>query len=118
MYAYIGQSIELRCVVNETSGFTRIQHRLPNGSVETLLSNNKMNTDLSSKSELHIQKISNVYIVKIEPVRLHSAGTYICQDDMSSNNKASQTSNITVHVIGRRLYFFLLFFFFLHSIKC
>ena len=98
---YIGQSIELRCVVNETSGFTRIQHRLPNGTVETLLSNNKMNADLSSKSEMHIQKMSNVYIVKIEPVRLHSAGVYTCEDDISINNKAvSRISNITLHVIG------------------
>ncbi len=100
MYAYIGQSIELRCVVNETSGFTRIQHRLPNGSIETLLSNNKLNAELSRKSELHIEKINNVYIVKIEPVRLHSAGMYICEDDISSNNKASHNSNITLHVIG------------------
>ena len=39
-------------------------------------------------------------MIKIDPVRLHSAGTYICEDDVSMHNLPNHISNVTVHVIG------------------
>ena len=102
VYAYLGQAIELRCVTNETSKFTRIQHILPNSTVETLLSNDYLNADFQ-RTEMHIFKFGHVYVLRIEPVRLHSAGLYSCEDDVSIHNKLNHISSINVHVVGKNL---------------
>ncbi len=100
MIAYLGQSIEFRCVTNETSKFTRIQHQLPNGTIETLLSNEVVNTDLSRRTEIRVDQYDHIYAIRINPVKLHSAGIYICEDDVSQSLKITHNANITVHVIG------------------
>lgn len=95
--AYLGQSIEFRCVTNETSKFTRIQHRLPNGTIETLLSNEYLNNDYN-RTEIHVEKYDHFYLIRINPVKLHSAGVYVCEDDISQQDKITHNANITVHV--------------------
>ncbi len=100
MYAYLGQTVELRCLTNESSKFTRIQHKQLNGSIETLLSNDYLNTAYRN-SEIKVQKTGNFYIVKIDPVRLHSAGLYTCEDNVSLQNLNNHVANITLHVIGK-----------------
>ena len=99
IYAYLGQSVEFRCVTNETSKFTRLQHRLTNGSVETLLSNDYLNADYQ-RTELHVFKFDHIYVIRIEPVRFHSAGVYSCEDDLSIQNKNTHIANISLHVIS------------------
>lgn len=100
VYAYLGQSVELRCRTNDSSKFTRIQHRQLNGSVETLLSNDYLNTAYKN-SEIHVQETGNFYIVRIDPVRLHSAGLYTCEDNVSLQNLSDHVANISLHVIGK-----------------
>ncbi len=100
VYAYLGQAIELRCLTNETSKFTRIQHTLPNKTIETLLSNDYLNADFQ-RTEIHIFKFGHVYVLRIEPVRMHSAGLYTCEDDVSIHNKLNHLSSINVHVVGK-----------------
>ena len=104
VYAYLGQSLELRCLTNETSKFTRIQHILPNKTVETLLSNDYLNADFQ-RTEMHIFKFGHVYVLRIEPIRMHSAGLYSCEDDVSIHNKLNHLSFINVHVV-RKCFFF------------
>lgn len=87
-------------MTNESTSFTRIQHRLFNGTIETLFSNDKLNADLTHRTEINLQKIGRVYIIKIEPIREHSAGVYTCEDDISLNNKNEHSTNITLHVLG------------------
>ena len=100
MYAYIGQSVELRCETHQASKFTRIQHHQENGTIETLLSNDYLNNEYKN-SEIHIKKVGFFYIVVIQPVRIHSGGRYTCEDDVSLMNKTNHIANITLHVIGK-----------------
>ena len=58
-----------------------------------------------SKSEIHIEKLDRIYIIRIDPVKLHSAGVYTCEDDVSIKttngiSSAMSKSNLTMHVIG------------------
>ena len=98
VFAYLGQSIELRCASNASSKFTRIQHILPNGTVETLLSNDYLNTKYLA-SEIRIDKIKSVYVIRIDPIMPHSGGVYSCQDDVSHQNRTHHTTNMTINVI-------------------
>lgn len=98
LYVYIGQSVELRCETNDSSKFTRIQHHQLNGTIETLLSNDYLNSKYKN-SEIHVAKVKQYYIVRIDPVRLHTAGVYTCEDNVSLQNKNNHIANITVHVI-------------------
>lgn len=97
--AYVGQSMEFRCITNETSSFTRIIHKLENGTIETLLSNNHFNA-FYQRSELNIVKFDNVYIIRINPITFHSAGIYTCEDNISAKNHIHHLANITIHVLG------------------
>ena len=99
VFGYLDQSIEFRCVSNETSKFTRIRHTLTNGSVETLLSNEYLNTNYR-RSEVHVEKYGHTYIIRIDPIKLHSAGMYTCEDDISQHDKLTHNTNITLHVIS------------------
>ncbi len=90
---------------NETSKFTRIQHRQLNGTVETLLSNEYLNSQYKN-SEIHVSKNNNFYIIRIDPVRAHSAGVYSCEDNVSLQNMKNHMANITLHVIGKLIFFF------------
>lgn len=99
MFANIGQKLEIRCITNETSTFSRIQHRLENGTVETLLSNDHLNTHFQ-RSEIQVAKYDHVYIIKIDPVKYHSAGVYSCEDDVSSKDNYNNKGNITIHIAG------------------
>jgi len=97
LYADLGQAIEFRCVTNETSKFNRIQHKLPNGTIETLLSNDHVNTNYQ-RTEMRVEKFNNVYSIRIDPVKYHSAGLYICEDDISIENRRNHMASIMVRV--------------------
>lgn len=74
-------------------------HKLENGTVETLLSNDHYNSYFQ-RSEIHILKYDHVYIIRIDPVKNHSAGVYSCEEDISSKEYNKHVANITLHVIG------------------
>ncbi|CAF0801863.1 unnamed protein product, partial [Brachionus calyciflorus] len=101
IYAYTGQTLEFRCQTNETSRFTRISHQLDNGTVETLLSNDHFNIQYQ-RSEIHIVKYNNIYIIRIDPVKYHSAGVYTCEDDVSAQNHQNHVANVTLRVLERK----------------
>lgn len=84
-------------MTNETSTFSRIQHTLENGTVETLLSNNHLNAHFQ-RSEIQVLKHDNIYVIRIDPVRPHSAGVYSCEDDVSASKRTA--ANITIHLAG------------------
>jgi hypothetical protein len=99
MYAKIGQSIEIACNSNETSMFNRIKHQLEDGSEETLLSNHYVNPNYQ-RSEIHITRKGETYVVSISPVKRHSAGLYICEDDISQHDMNGHKTSIRLHVLG------------------
>lgn len=68
--------------------------------METLLSNDHFNSNFQ-RTEIHIVKYDHSYIIRIEPVKLHSAGVYSCEDDVSQKNIFNHMTNITVHVIRK-----------------
>lgn len=103
IFGYIGQSLEFRCITNETSSFTRIIHKLENGTIETLLSNNHFN-EFFQRSELHIVRFDNVYIIRIDPITFHSAGIYSCEDNISVKNHIHHLASISIHVLGKFIF--------------
>ncbi|RNA09781.1 hypothetical protein BpHYR1_011464 [Brachionus plicatilis] len=101
IFAYVGQALEFRCFTNETSSFTRIVHKLENGTIETLLSNDHFNA-IFQKNEIHIVKFDHVYIIRINPVTYHSAGIYSCEDNISAKSHIHHVAKIIIHVLEKR----------------
>lgn len=99
LFGYLGQAIQFRCVVNDTSKFTRIRHELFNGTSQTLLSNDVINAQETSNSHIHVEKFNHIYVIKIDPIKRESAGIYICEDDISISDKRGHEANVTLYVI-------------------
>ena len=97
LFSNIGQSIEFRCFSNETAVFNRIKHTLENGTEEILLSNDHVNRNFE-RNEIQILKLDHAFIVKIAPVKIHSAGLYTCEDDVSAKNASGHVASIRIHV--------------------
>jgi hypothetical protein len=97
LFGYLGQAIQFRCVVNDTSKFTRIRHELFNGTSQILLSNDVVNTQEASSDHIHVEKFNHIYVIKLNPIKHESAGVYICEDDIS--NKRGYVANVTLYVI-------------------
>lgn len=101
LYAYVGGAIEIRCYLNETTKFTRINHVLMNGTVVTLLSNNDLNENQLNNTEIKLIKRESYYKIKIYPVQFESAGVYTCEDDISRTDQRGHYSNFTLNVISK-----------------
>ena len=99
MYATVGQSLEFRCITNSTSTFNRVEHVLENGTREMLISNEHINNQFN-RSEVHVIREGQTNILKISPVRVHSAGVYTCEDDVSSPDHNKHLASVRVHVNG------------------
>lgn len=115
LQATVGQSLEFRCDSNETSKFNRITHIPDNGTKEVLLSNDHVNPSFD-RSEVTIRKVDHTFLITISPVRPHSAGLYVCDDDTSSSGAKSHINTIRVHVLRNlplpplsHLYYLILF---------
>lgn len=67
-----------------------------------------INTDLSRRTEIRVDQYDHIYAIRINPVKLHSAGIYICEDDVSQSVKITHNANITLHVIGKFLINFII----------
>jgi hypothetical protein len=93
----VGQLFEFRCLTNETSTFNRIKHTLENGTEEILLSNEHVNP-LFERNEVQVSKKDHIYILRILPVQIHSAGLYECEDDMTSSQVNEHTASVRLRV--------------------
>lgn len=53
-----------------------------------------------NRTEIHIERHNNIYVIKIDPIRHSSAGVYACEDDVSAINMNNHIANVTLFVLG------------------
>lgn len=96
----LGKAVELRCYINETTKFKRVSFEALNGTVKTLVSNEEINYEFMHGS-INVVNKTDYYEIRVAPFGFDTAGTYICEDDVTLMDKIGHVSNITLYVDGK-----------------